>query len=84
MFIPSWISCLDEYIFIWINRFACSGFVFLPLNGHTKGNKYHTICCDKSGILYDLGVVEGRDHLIPMGIPKFNKSPNMKTVGIFV
>ena len=83
-FIPSWILCLDEYISIWMNKSTCLGFFSCPHNPHTKGNKYHTICCGESGIIYGWGFVGVRDHLIPMGRPKFYSSPNMKTVGLFI
>ena len=80
IFIPSWISRLDESMYVWMNKFTCPGFVFCPRKPHPKGNKYHTICCGESGIIYVLEIVEGRDHQIPMGRPEFYTSPNMKTV----
>ena len=83
IFIQSWISCLDESMSAWINKFACPGFVFCPRKPHPKGNEYHTICCGESGIVYDWETVEGRDHPIPMGRPEFETSTNMKTVLIY-
>ena len=67
-----------------MNKFTCPGFVFCPRKPHPKGNKYHTICCGESGILYGWVIVEGRDHPIPMGRPEFDTSPNMKTVGLML
>ena len=58
--IPSWISCLDEYISVWMNKFTCAGFIFCPHKPHTKSNKYHTIFCGESGIIYGSEIVELR------------------------
>ena len=82
IFIPYWISCLDEYMSVWMNTFTCRGFVFCPRKPHPKGNKYHTICCGESGIMYGWVIVEGRDHPIPMGRPEFETSPNINMVGL--
>ena len=51
VFIPFCISCLDESMSSWINKFACLGFFFCPHKPHKKGNEYHTICCGESGIM---------------------------------
>ena len=84
VFIPSWISCLDESMSVWMNKFTCPGFVLCPCKPHPKGNKYHTICCGESGIMYGWDIVEGRDNPIPMGRPEFETSPNMKMVGLML
>ena len=67
---------------MWINKCMCPEFVLCPHKPRIKGNKYHTICCGKSGIMYGWDIVEGRDNTIPMGRPEFETSPNMKTFGL--
>ncbi|KAL7484030.1 hypothetical protein ACHAW6_009672 [Cyclotella cf. meneghiniana] len=49
---------------IWQSMWMCPGWVFCPQKPHPFGNKYHTICCAKSGILFDFEIVEGTDHPI--------------------
>ena len=80
LFISSWISCLDESMSGWMNKFTCPGFVFCTRKPHPKGNAYHTICCGESGNMYGLEIVEERDHPILTGRPQFETSPNMETV----
>ena len=84
IFIPYCISCLDESMYVWMNKFTCPGFVFCPRKPHPKGNDYHTICCGESGIIYVCEIVEGRNHLIPMGRPEFDTSINMKKFGLML
>ena len=67
IFISYWISCLDEYMSVWMNKFMCLGSVFCTLKPHPNVNKYHTICYGESGIMYGWEIVEVRDNLIPMG-----------------
>ena len=67
-----------------INTFTCIVFFFYPDKPCPKVNKYHTICCSESGIMYDWDIVKVRDHLIPMARPKFDTSPNMKMVGLMI
>ena len=65
-----------------MNKYKCTGFVFCPSKTNLKGNEYHTICYDKSSIVYVWDIVEGRDHPISVGRPQLDTSTNMKTVGI--
>ena len=58
---PGWVSCLDESISIWTNRWTCPGWTFIPRKPHPIGNEYHTICCGTTGILYQMEMVEGKD-----------------------
>ena len=60
-FVPSWVSCLDESMSIWFNRYTCPGWVFCPRKPHPYGNEYHSICCGLSGIMYAIEIVEGKD-----------------------
>ena len=65
---------------VWMNKITCPGFVFCPCRPRPKGNKYHTICCGESVIMYVWEIVEGKDLLIPMGRPDFKTSPNKNMV----
>ena len=58
---PGWVSCLDESISIWTNKWTCPGWTFIPRKPHPFGNEYHTICCGTTGILYQMEMVEGKD-----------------------
>ena len=81
------ISCFYEYISVWMNKLICQGFVFFRRKPHPKGKEYRTICCGKSvksGIICGWVIVEGRYHMIPMGRPKFDTSPNIKTAGLML
>ena len=69
---------------VWMNKFTFPVFVSFPWNPHKKGNKGHTISCSESGIIYNWDIVEWRDHMIPMGRPQSETSPNMKTVGLMI
>ena len=61
MFRCSWICCLDELISIWISRWTCPGWMFVPRKPHPFGNKYHTIACGMSLITFCFEIVEGKD-----------------------
>ena len=66
---------------IWFNRFTCPGWTFVPRKPHPFGNEYHSICCGKSGIMYAVEIVEGKDH------PKERSdetNKNGKTVGLLL
>ena len=60
-FVPSWVSCLDESMSTWTNKFTCPGFMFVPRKPWPFGNEYHTMSCAKSDILYSMELVEGKD-----------------------
>ena len=60
-FTSSWISCLDESMMKWLNKFTCPGFMFVPRKPWPFGNEFHTIACGETGILFALEIVEGKD-----------------------
>ena len=62
IFLSAWAVCLDKSMSIWHNRWTCPGWVFCPQNPHPFGNEYHTACCELSGILFSMELVEGKDH----------------------
>ena len=60
-FTPSWALSLDESMMKWLNQYTCPGFMFVPRKPWPFGNKFHTIACSETGILYALELVEGKD-----------------------
>ena len=72
VFVPSWISCLDESMSPWHNPFTCPGFIFVPRKPHPFGNEYHSICCGLSGIMFGVELVEGKDTPPEKNIPEFD------------
>ena len=80
-FTPSWVSCLDESMSTWTNKYSCPGWMFVPRKPWPFGNEYHTVCCSLSGILWQMELVEGKDSPSEI-IPKFNNQ--WKTVGLLL
>ena len=80
-FTPSWVSCLDESMSTWTNRYSCPGWMFVPRKPWPFGNEYHTVCCSLSGILWQMELVEAKDSPSEI-IPKFNNQG--KTVGLLL
>lgn len=81
-FTPSWISCLDESMSVWINQYTCPGFMFVPRKPWPFGNEYHTVCCGLSGIMWGIELVEGKD--APRERPKPPYENLGKTVGLLL
>jgi hypothetical protein len=61
MYIPSWVSCLDESMSIWNMRWTCPGYVFCSRKPDPVGNEYHTIADGLTTILYAAEIVMGKD-----------------------
>ena len=80
-FTPSWVSCLDESMSTWTNKYSCPGWMFSPQKPWPFGNEYHTECCSLSGILWEMELVEGKDSPLEI-IPKFNNQG--KTIGLLL
>ena len=61
-YIPSWLSCLDESMNSWMDKY-CPSFMCVPRKPHPFGNEYHKICDGDKGrpILWRLEIVEGKD-----------------------
>jgi hypothetical protein len=83
LFLPGWVTCLDESISIWFSRYTCPGWVFCPRKPHPFGNEYHTHCCGITGILFAMEMVEGKDRPSELGDPKFESSYG-KTGGLLL
>lgn len=82
VFTPGWISCLDESMSKWVNKYSCPGFVVVPRKPWPYGNEYHSIACGVSGVMYAVELVEGRDE--PSERPKKKFSELGKTVGLLL
>jgi hypothetical protein len=82
VFVPGWISCLDESMSKWMNDNTCPGFMFVPRKPWPFGNEFHTIACGVSGILYAMELVEGKDE--PREKPAAEFSNLGKTVGLLL
>ena len=46
-----------------MNRYTFPHWVFCPCKPHPFDNEYHTICCAKSGILFDFELEDGKETL---------------------
>ena len=38
LFTPSWVSCLDESMSPWMNKYTCPGWMFVPRKPHPFGS----------------------------------------------
>mmetsp|Transcript_16336 Transcript_16336/g.24727 ORF Transcript_16336/g.24727 Transcript_16336/m.24727 type:complete len:228 (-) Transcript_16336:616-1299(-) len=82
-FIASWVSCLEESMLKWLNKYTCPGFMVVPRKPWPCGNEYHTICCSESdGVLFALEIVEGMD-VPPQRLEK-DHSEKGATVGLLL
>ena len=81
-FVPGYVNCLDESMSIWTNKFTCPGFMFIPHKPWPFGNKYHTVCCCTSSIMWGIDLVEGKDHPRGLGQQEFDNMGS--TVGLLL
>jgi hypothetical protein len=82
IFTPSWVSCLDESMSPWNNRWTCPGWMFVPRKPHPFGNEYHSICCAETMIMYGIEIVEGAD--TPPQKPRDPNERKGKTVALLL
>mmetsp|Transcript_11947 Transcript_11947/g.25228 ORF Transcript_11947/g.25228 Transcript_11947/m.25228 type:complete len:318 (-) Transcript_11947:177-1130(-) len=84
-YIPGWISCIDESMSVWLNKF-CPRWMCVPRKPHPFGNEYHTICNGdlKIGtpIMFRVELVEGKDRPPQLGRKEFEE--HGKTVGLML
>jgi hypothetical protein len=61
---PAWLSCLDESMNSWLNKF-CLGFMICPRKPWPFGNEYHSIADSNENmqhpIMWRIRLVEGKD-----------------------
>ncbi len=55
------------------NKWTFPGWIFCLKKPHPFGNEYHTACCDKSGIMFSIELVERKDHPWELGPQEFSK-----------
>ena len=55
-FLPSWMSCLDEPMMIWLNKYIAPGFMCVPRKPHPFGNEWHSIACVLHSMIFWLDV----------------------------
>ena len=60
-FVASWVTCLDESMSKWVNKYTCPGFMIVPRKPWQFGNEYHSIVCGMSDIMFAVELVEGKD-----------------------
>ena len=84
VFMPYWISRLDESMSVCINEFTWPGSFLCPSYSHPKDNYYHSIFCGEGGIVYSWYIFQWSYNLITMGGADFNTSTNMQTFGIII
>ena len=70
----------NESMSVWTNKFTCPGFMFVPRKPWSFGNKYHSVCCCTSGIMWGIEMVERKDHPQQLGQPQCNNLSS--TVGL--
>ena len=83
-FTPSWVSCLDESMSPWTNKYTCPGWMFVPRKPHPFGNEYHSVCCSMSGIMWGVELVEGKDAPRAAEHPKPKHNNLGNTVGLLL
>eukprot|EP00977_Amphora_coffeiformis_P000513 scaffold130_cov151-Amphora_coffeaeformis.AAC.2 len=81
-FKPSWVSCLDESMSKWLNKYSCPGFIVCPRKPWPFGNEWHSICCGESQIMWQIELVEGKDRPPEMAPPEH--ADQGKTVGLLL
>ena len=78
VFRSGWITCLDESMSTWVNKYTCPGWMFVPRKPRPFGNEYHSICCGLSCIMFAIQLVEGKDRPKELpSPPKKKKTENL-------
>ncbi len=72
VFVPSWISGLDESMSYWTNIYSCPGFMFVSKKAWPFDKEWHSICCAVGGVMYDIELVQGKNHPHQMGAKEFD------------
>jgi len=81
-FEPGWLTCIDESMSIWTNRWTCPGWVFCPRKPNPFGFEFHDIGCVLARIIFGIELVEGKDK--PKGRPKDPLDNDGPTVGLLL
>ena len=78
-----WITCLDESMSRWLNRWTCPGWMFVPRKPKPFGNEYHSICCGTSGIVFAIQLCEGKDRPKELPSPPRNKKTTQLLLDLY-
>jgi len=78
----SFVACLDETMSLWLNRWTCPGWTFVPRKPWSMGNEYHTMCCGVTSIIFSIDLVEGSDR--PRELPSLDAEKKGPTVSLLL
>ena len=82
VFSCSWVACLDESMSLWLNRWTCPGWIFVPRKPWSMGNEYHSMCCGMTSIMFAIDLVEGSDR--PKELPSLDPDKKGPTVSLLL
>ena len=82
VFSCSWVACLDESMSLWLNRWTCPGWTFVPRKPWSMGNEYHSMCCGMTSIMFAIDLVEGSDR--PKELPSLDPDKKGPTVSLLL
>jgi len=82
VFSCSWVACLDESMSLWLNRWTCPGWTFVPRKPWSMGNEYHSMCCGMTSIMFANDLVEGSDR--PKELPSLDPENKGPTVSLLL
>ena len=78
IFTSGWITCLDESMSIWTNKWTCPGWIFSPSKPRPIVNEYHYICCGLCVIMFAIDLVEGNTRPKELlSYPRTKKATNL-------
>ena len=83
IFLAYWEICLNEYMSIWHSIWTHPGCILCPRRTHTFGNECQTSCCEFSGILFVVDLVEGKAHPC-QAVPLEFEDLDGKTMGLLL
>lgn len=75
-------TCLDESMSKWVNQYTCPGFILCPRKPWPLGNKYYSIGCCKSKVMFRIELVEGKNEPRQRGEKQYNE--HGKTIGLLL
>ena len=61
IFVPGWMSYINDSMSICTQKSKSPGWIFFPCNPHPYDNKYHYISDGVSGIFYTVEIADGKD-----------------------
>ena len=83
IFLAFWAICFDESMSIWHSRWTCPEWIFCTWKPHTFGIEWHTACCELSGILFVVELLEVKAHPL-QAVPLEFEYLGRNTVGLLL